>query len=297
MKEYGVSKQNKYDGLLIYREVQKDIKKQKLMLLMSGFVFVILLMVIIPMAFWLFFGLLSYADLPFFDHGLIGMFRCTKLFLLPYTILLIFYFITMYLKDKKLHLVNEVHFKKAIKYFSITLLIVLLPYIFTSHVFLTIVYFVFFILTIYHLSMTYYDIELQKAYNIHNHLYRSEDLGWMSSMGIWDNPFSIQDDMNRAKLFVQTSTLGFDFIVVFIHMIIKSIIFIFAIKSKQYIKEAARLFDLILEEELNTDYVTFSVQSKVILESLNYLSFRDGKIVLYERGDEIEKLVRIKEEK
>ncbi len=290
-----MSKLNKYDGSLIYNEIQKDIKKQKLMLLISGFSFFVLLMVVIPMAFWLFFGLLAYADLPFFDHGLIGMFRCTKLFLLPYTILLIFYFITMYLKDKKLHLVNEVHFKKAIKYFSITLLIVLLPYIFTSHVFLTILYFVFFILTIYHLSMTYYDIELQKAYNIHSHLYRDEDLGWYG--GMIDNPFSVQDDINRAKLFVQTSTLGFDFIVLFINMIVRVTIFTFAIKSKRYIQESARLFDLILEEELDGDYMKFSVQSKIILESINYLSFRDGNIVLYERGEEIAVLTRIKEQK
>jgi len=294
---YLMSKKNNYDGSLIYNEIQKDIKKQKLMIVVSGFSFFVLLMVVVPMAFWLFFGLLAYADLPFFDHGLIGMFRCTKLFLLPYAILLIFYFITMYLKDKKLHLINEIHFKKAIKYFFITLLIVLLPYIFSSHLFLTIIYFIFFILTIYHLSLTYYDVELQKAYNIHSHLYRSEDLGWMSSMGILDNPFSIQDDMNRAKLFVQTSTLGFDFIVLFINMIVRATIFTFAIKSKRYIQESARLFDLILEEELDGEYVKFSVQSKIILESINYLSFRDGNIVLHERGEEIVKLAEIKENK
>ncbi len=288
-------KQNSYDGSLIYNEIQKDIKKQKLMIFISGLVFTILLMIVVPMVLWLFFGLLFYADLPFFDHGLIGMFRCTKLFLLPYTILLIFYFTVMYLTDKKLHLINEIHFKKAIKYFFITLLIVLLPYLFNSHLFLTIIYFIFFILTIYHLSLTYYDVELQKAYNIHSHLYRDEDLGWFS--GAVDNPFSVQDDMNRAKLFVQTSTLGFDFIVLFINMIVKSIIFTFAIKHKQYIQEAARLFDLILEEKLDGDYVKFSVQSKIILESINYLSFRDGNIVLYERGEEIEKFVRTKEQK
>jgi len=292
-----VRKQNNYEGSLIYNEIQKDIQKQKLIIFITGFSFFVLLMVVIPMVFWLFFGLLAYADLPFFDHGLIGMFRCTKLFLLPYTILLIFYFIVMYMKDKKLHLINEIHFKKAIRYFIITLLVVLLPYVFTSHILLTVIYFIFFILTIYHLSLTYYDVELQKAYNIHSNLYRSEDLGWMSSMGMLDNPFSIQDDMNRAKLFVQTSTLGFDFIVLFINMIVRAIIFTFAIKSKRYIQESARLFDLILEEELDGEYVKFSVQSKIILESINYLSFRDGNIVLHKCGEEIEKLAKIKEQK
>lgn len=291
-----MKKQNNYDGSFIYSELQKDIQKQKTMILISGLSFLVLLTIVIPMAFWLFFGLLFSSDLPFFNHDLISMFRCTKLFLLPYAILLIFYFVVMYLKDKKLHLINEIHFKKAIKYFIITLLIVLLPYIFTSHILLTVIYFIFFILTIYHLSLTYYDIELQKAYDIHSHLYRSEDLGWMSSHGLVDNPFSIKDDMNRGKLFVQTSTLGFDFIALFIHMIMKSILFTFAIKTKQYIHEAARLFDLILEEDLDGDYVHFSTQSKVILESLNYVSFRDGNIMLYERGEEIKKLA-IKEQK
>ena len=289
--------QNNYDGSLIYNEILKDIKKNKLISFVSGFVFLILLIVIVPMVFWLFFGLLVYADLPLFNHGLVGMFKCTKLFLLPYNILLIFYFITMYLKNKKLHHINEIHFKKAIKYFIISLLIVVLPYIFSSHLFLSIIYFIFFILTIYHLSLTYYDVELQNVHNIHSHLYRSEDLGWMSSHGMMDNPFTIKDDINRAKLFVQTSTIGFDFIILFINMIVKSVIFTFAIKNKKYIQESARLFDLILEEELDGNYVKFSTQSKIILESIDYLSFSDGNIVLHGRGEEIEKSVKIKEQK
>ncbi len=292
-----MAKENYYDGSLLYSEIQQDIKKQKTMILIGGFTFSMILMIVIPMAFWLFLGLLWYADLPFFDHGLVGMFKCTKLFLLPYTFLLIFYFIMMYIKDNKLHLTNEVHFKKAIKYFIITLIIVILPYILTSHIFLTVIYFIFFILTVYYLSLTYYDVELVKENNIHSHLYRSDDLGWITPMGMLDNPFTIQDDMNRAKLFVQTSTLGVDFIVTFINMIVKSIVFTYAIRHKQYIKEASRLFDTILEEELDGDYDKFSAQSKVILESLSFLSFRDGKIVLCERGKEIEKLSKIKEQK
>lgn len=292
-----MTKQNNYDGSIIYNKLQKDIKKQKTMIFVSGFSFFILLMAIIPMAFWLFFGLLSYADLPFFDHGLAFMASKTKMFLLPYNILLIFYFVVMYYKDKKLHLVNEEHFKKSIRYFILALGVAVLPFIFTNHILLTMIYFIFFILTIYHLSFTYYDIELQKAYNIHSHLYRSEDLGWMSSMGILDNPFSIKDDINRAKGFVQVSTLGFDFIAIFINVIVKSIVFSYGIRYKKYIQESARLFDFILEENLDIEYSKFSIVSKVILESLNYVSFRDGKIVLYEHGEIISKLASIKEQK
>jgi len=253
--------------------------------------------VIVPIAFWWFFGLLFHTDLPFFDHGLIIMASNTKMFLLPYNILLIFYFLIMYFKDKKLHLVNKEHFKKAIIYFIVSLVIAILPYVFANNFILTIIYFVFFILTIYHLSFTYYDVELHKANNIHSHLYRSDDLGWMSSMGMLDNPFSVKDDINRGKLFVQTSTLGFEFIALFINMIVRTIVFSYGIRYKEYIQESARLFDIILEEELVVEYAQYSVPSKVILESLNYVSFRNGEIVLYEHGEAVSKLAKIKEQK
>ncbi len=290
-----MSEQNKYDSISIYNEIKKDIQKQKRMIWLSGFFFFVLLMIIIPMAFWLFFGLLSFADLPFFDQGLIGMFSHTKLFLLPYTFLLVFYFITMYLKDRKLHLKNKKYYKKAVVFFMITLTIVILPYIFTNNIFLTMLFFVFFILTVYYLSMTYYDVELQKAYNIHDHPYVLEDFGWMTSMGLIDSPTTIKDDMNRAKIFVQTSTLGFDFIATFINLIVKSILFMFAVKDKCYIQEAARLLHVILEAKPDINYDTFSVQSKVILELLNYISFMNGNIFLYKRGEEVKRSATLKE--
>ncbi len=288
---------NQYDTLVIYSEIKKDIQKQKRMIWLSGFLFFILLMVVIPLAFWLFFGLLSFADLPFFDQGFIGMFRHTKLFLLPYTFLLVFYFITMYLKDRKLHLKNKKHYKKAVIFFAITLFIVVLPYIFTNNVLLTMLFFLFFIMTVYYLSMTYYDVELQKAYNIHDHPYVLEDFGWMTSMGMVDSPTTIRDDMNRAKIFVQASTLGFDFIATFIDLIVKSVLFIFAVKDKHYVQEAARLFHVILEAKPDDKYDTFSVQSKVILELLNYVSFMNGNILLYKRGEEVKKSAIQKEQK
>ncbi len=292
-----MKKQNNYDGSVIYNEILIDIEKQKTMMFVAGFAFLILLMVIVPIAFWLFFGLLFHTDLPFFDHGLIIMASNTKMFLLPYNILLIFYFFIMYLKDKKLHLVNKEHFKKAKIYFILSLMIAILPYVFANNFILTMIYFVFFILTIYHLSLTYYDVELHKVNNIHDHLYRGDDLGWVSSMGMLDNPFSLKDDINRGKLFVQTSTLGFDFIVLFIHMIVRTIVFSYGIRYKQYIQESARLFDIILEEKSDVEYAQYSMPAKVILESLNYVSFRNGEIVLYEHGEAVSKLAEIKEQK
>ena len=292
-----MKKQNSYDASVIYHEIQADIEKQKMVMFVSGFSFFIVLMVLIPLAFWLFFGFLFQADLPLFDHGLIIMASHTKMFLLPYNILLIFYFIIMYLHDRKLHLVNKEHFEKSKLYFVFSLVIAISPYLFANHFIFTMLYFLFFILTIYHLSLTYYDVELHKVNNIHSHLYRSDDLGWMSSMGMLDNPFSVKDEINRGKLFVQTSTLGFSFIVLFIHMIVRTIVFGYGIRYKRYIQESTRLFDIILEEDLDVDYADYSVPSKVILESLNYVSFRNGEIVLYEHGESVSKLAKIKEEK
>ena len=294
---YKMKKQNSYDGSIIYNEILLDIKKKKFMIFVSGFFFLILFLFIVPIVFWFFLGLLSFADLPFFNHSLIDKASNTKMFLLPYNILLIYYFIIMYYHDKKMHLINKLHYNKAIQYFILSLIVAILPFILNSHLILTIIYFIFFVLTIYNLSVTYYDAELHKVYNIHSNPYRSDDLGWMSSMGILDNPFSIKDDINRGKLFVQTSTFGFDFIALFINMVVKSIVFSYGIRYKHYIQESSRLFDMILEENLNGEYAHYSVPSKVILESLNYVSFRNGEVVLYKHGEAVSKLAKIKENK
>lgn len=290
-------KVNNFDGSIIYNEIQKDITSNKMIVLLSGFIFLFLLMVITPVALTIFFSFFIFADLPYFDLDFIDKLKCTKIFLLPYDILLIFYFIVMYFHDKKLHLVNKEHYRKATKYFIISLVITVVPFIFTSHILLTGLYFVFFLLTVYHLSLTYYDVEIKNANNIHSRPMKSEDLGWMSSHGLMDNPFMIQDDLNRTKFFIQSSMVGFDFIILFIHTIVKSIKFTHAINDGQYVQESARLFDLILEDELDGDYVNFSEQSKIILESINYLSFRNGIVVLYERGKAVSKLANIKETK
>lgn len=292
-----MKKQNKYDSAVIYNELKKDIIEKKVMILLTGFVFLILLIVVIPASLTIFFSFFTFADLPYYDLDFIDKFGCTKIFLLPYDILLIFYFSVMYFHDKKLHLVNKKHFKKAVKYFIISLIITALPFIFKSHMLLTGIYFIFFILTVYHISLTYYDIELNTVNNIHSHPMKSEDLGWMSSHGLMDNPFSMKDDLNRTKLFVQTSAIGFDIIIVIIHTIVKSIIFAYAIKYTRYAEEAARLYDLILEDELDGNYINFSKQSKIILESIDYLSFRNGVIVLHERGKMVSDLAKIKENK
>jgi len=289
-------KRYQYDTLHLYHIIQKEIEERKGIVLLGGVIFSFLLFILVPFAFWLFFGLLFFADLPVFDQGLIGLFRNTKLFLLPYLFLLLFYFIAMYLKDKKGHLKNKKHYKKAIRFLIMTLLIVVLPYIFTNDILLTILFFLFFIRTVYYLSLTYYDIALEKAYNIHDHPYVLEDFGWMTSMGLIDNPLTMRDDMNRAKIFVQVSTLGFDFIVTFINLIVKSTLFMVAIRNKHYVHEAVRLLHVILEEREEGEYQYFSVYAKVILEQLNYVSFSNGTMMIHPHTFAIKKLV-IKEEK
>ena len=51
-----MKKQSNYDGSIIYNEIKKDIQKQKTTMYVGGFLFFILLMLIVPIAFWFFFG-------------------------------------------------------------------------------------------------------------------------------------------------------------------------------------------------------------------------------------------------
>lgn len=282
---------NHYDVLVISDVLQKDIQARRRMTMLSAIAFMVLLLLLVPLAMWLFFAAFLRADMPFFDLDVIGMFSATRFFLLPYSIILVYYFAVMYFKDTSIHLVNKSHFKKAIRFFLFSVLTALSPFFLGDHFVLTVIYFMFFIATVYYLSMTHYDVAFSKAYSIHSHMYRDDDLGWLG--GYIDNPFSIKDDINRTKFMVQTSTLGFDFVAIFIETIVSSLVFVYAIRYKQYVREAARLFDYLLEQKLEIDIHTFSYQSKIILESVNYLSFRDGEIALLERGEEVARLARI----
>jgi hypothetical protein len=153
-----------------------------------------------------------------------------------------------------------------------------------------IVYFGFFIASIYFLSYTYYDIALKDAFdNLKNPLYYGDDLGWNTPMGVLDNPFSFQDDIKRARLFVQTSTIGFDIVVIFINQAVSSLVFWYAINDRRYIKESARVFDLILENRLEGTYNEFSYLSFNILRMLNYLSLSEKKLRLPKRGRQVAK--------
>jgi len=279
-------KKNRYDALQIFQAIQRDIEEKKLMILATGLFFFIIVIVLFPLTLIYFFLFLGFSDLPLFDHSFIALTRQTKLFLVPYVILLIYYFGVMYYKDNKAHLTHTEHYQKAKRYFIMALGIALLPFIFSDHLFLTLFFFLFFILTIYHLSVTYYDLSSLSSPLPDSDLYQHDDLGIYG--GLIDNPFSMQDDINRAKLFIQNSTVGFSFIIFFMEMMIKSVIFLYAIGSKRYLQESTRLFDAILENDLEIDYNRFSTPSKVILELLGYLSFRDGKVILYKSGEEIE---------
>jgi hypothetical protein len=295
MQKSVTKRERKYSISRIYQAIREESRREKSMILLSSIMLIVLIFFVVPMAILFFIGLFLSADLPLFDHGLIGLFSHTRLFLMPYTILLVFYFAVMYRRDRKQHQVNGLYFKKAKYAFLTAMVIMLLPYLLHDHLFLSMLYAVCFVLTVYYLSLTYYDVPLQKAFNIQTDLYRSDDLGWTSSMGMLDNPFSVEDDINRTQFFVQSSTLGIDMIVSLIQMIVKSLIFVSVGEHSRTMQEAARLFSLILEQKLEGDYGTFSPRSKIVLEILGYASFRDGRIVLYKRGKALEKTTRTKE--
>ncbi len=282
---------NNYDVLIISRMLQKEIRQNRAMTALSIIAFIFLLMILAPAVIWFFIAAVIKADLPFFDLNFLDMLSHAGLFLLPYSILLIYYFLVMYFKDKKMHVTNREHFKKATVMFVLTILTAFLPQIAGDHKVIIVVYFIFFVLTVYNLSMTYYDVDLSKAYDIHSTNYRNDDLGWFG--GMLDDPFSYQDDINRTRLMVQSSTVGFDLIAIFIDTIVKSMVFLFASRDKKMIREAGRLFDYLLERNGDMDIQAFSVRSKVILETVGYLAFRRNGVLLCEKGKKVAEEARI----
>ena len=280
-----MTKKDKFDMSIVLSNIKKDIQKQKYIVLWSGFVSFVVAFVLFPLAIAFFFLMFYNADLPGFDHKLIYIYRDTNYFLIPYDIMLVYYFAVMYFKDKTLHIKNFRHYKKALLFTFVAFLISVVAIYFSDSKFMMIVYFVFFITAIYYLSYTYYDIALKDAFdNLKNPLYRDDDLGWNTPMGVLDNPFSYKDDLNRAKLFVQTSTVGFDFVIVFLNQSVNTILFWYAMGDRRYIQESARMFDLILENNLESGYKNFSYFAFNILRVLNYISIRNGNIRLPKKG-------------
>ena len=282
-----MNKIDKFDISTLFILIKKDIEDNYLRILWYGLVSFIVSFILLPIAIGFFFALLHYADLPYFDNELISIYKNTKFFLIPYDIMLLYYFGVMYFKNKKLHITNKKHYKKAIIFLIFSLIVSFIAIYFQTHFFITIIYFGFFILSIYYLSYTYYDIALKDAFdNLKNPLYKGDDLGWISSQGVLDNPFSYKDDLNRAKLFVQTSTVGFDFVIIFLNQTVSSLLFWYAIQHKSYIKESTKLFDFILESGEDKEYFHFSYLAFNILKNLNYIQI-DNHIRLTKKGLEV----------
>jgi len=283
-----MTKKERFDMTVILSCIKTDIKKQKYIVLWSGFVSFIISFVLFPLAILFFFLMFYRADLPYFDHDLISFFSDTNYFLIPYDIMLVYYFGVMYFKDKIQHIKNFHHYKKALIFSMISFVVSFIAIYFGDSRFMMIIYFIFFIISIYYLSYTYYDIALKDAFdNLKNPLYRDDDLGWSTSMGVVDNPFTYKDDLNRAKLFVQTSTVGFDFVIAFLNQSVNAILFWYAIGDRKYIQESIRMFDLILENDLKNGNEKFSYLSFNILKVLNYISIRNDNIRLPKRGLEV----------
>jgi len=271
----------KFDMTMILSDIKEDIQKQKYIVLWTGFVSFVISFVLFPLSIMLFFLMFLRADLPGLDHSMLYIYHNTNYFLIPYDIMLIYYFAVMYFKDKKQHLRNSHFYKKALTFTVISFAISVIAINLGQSTFMMILYFVFFITAIYYLSFTYYDIALKDAFDeSKNPMYRSEDLGW----GPFDNPLTYKDDLNRAKFFVQTSTVGFDFVILFLNKAIDSILFLYAIGYKKYVQESVRMFNVVLENRLKGGHENFSYHAFNILKTLNYLTISNNNIRLPKRG-------------
>jgi len=282
----------KFDMSVILSCIKKDIKKQKYIVLWIGFVSAVISFVLFPLSIFLFFIMFLRADLPGLDHSMIYIYHNTNYFLIPYDIMLVYYFVVMYFKDTKQHLVNSHYYKKAIIFSAISVVISILAINLGKSTFMMVLYFGFFITAIYYLSFTYYDIALKDAFdNDKNPIYKSEDLGW----GPFDNPLTYKDDINRAKLFVQVSTVGFDFMILFINKAVDSASFLYAIRYKKHTQESVRMFNTILENRLKGGHKKFSYHAFNILKTINYLTISNDYIRLTKRGIEVAKKASTKD--
>lgn len=274
---------NRFDSYSIFKELQSEIKGDKLVVLGIIVFLLLLVIVIFPIAFIWFGMMFFYTDLPIADYHLIELFKHTDLFLLPYTIVLGFYFYVMYEKNVKFLGVDKIYYQKSKIFFLITIILTLIPLLMLEqHLILLMVYIGFFILTLYNLSASYYNVTYSEAYSMHderNRIYKSDDLGIRGM----DDPFTMEDDRNRARLAVATANGGFSFVIMLIEVILDSLLYYVAISNQKYIKESAFYMDALFENKMMIPERGLSRYARSILQYKEYLQFASSGIYVLEK--------------
>lgn len=275
---------NKYDSYAIFKHLQSEIKGDKLVVFGIILFLLSLTIIVFPIAFIWFGMMIMYTDLPIVDYHLIDLFQHTDLFLFPYTIVLGLYFYVMYEKNTKFLGVDKTYYQKSKIFFLITIVLTLIPLLMPErHVLLFIIYIMFFILTLYNLSASYYNVTYSEAYSMHderNRIYKSDDLGIRGM----DDPFTIEDDLNRARFAVATANGGFTFVVMLIEVILDSLLYFAAISHEKHVKESAFYMDAFFENGMIVPNRKLSRYAISILTYKEYFQFTPSGIYVLEKS-------------
>ncbi|AHJ11534.1 hypothetical protein [Sulfurospirillum multivorans] len=288
---------NHFDAHFIFQALNQDIHKDRWSIPFIILLFLALTLLLFPITFLYLVGMVAYADLPIVNHSLLSTFSTTKFVLVPYSLVLIFYFYATYnsIQDKKQHAYEKAHF------FLITSLVVgCFPFIWYEYRLIWyVIYALLFGASIYYLSIAYLGYEDKKGDFTpmnENNFIRNEDMG---IYGFIDDPLSTSDDINRAKLTVATASAGFTLIGFLTKMALHSWIYFIATGNKKYILEAVRFLDALFENKMNQPRTNLSHYAKAILSYKGYIVFASSGLEVTEKSkqlaDRARKITREKE--
>ncbi|WP_041666205.1 hypothetical protein [Sulfurospirillum deleyianum] len=270
---------NQYDATAILKAFMQEIHKDKWILPFIIMFYFSMVFVLIPCALFWVFSMVMYADLPVTDHYMTFIAYKTPFVLVPFSFVLLFYFYSVYSeidnKDKKVY-------RKARNFMLITMIIGCVPIFIAEYRLVWIaLYSCVFITTLYFLSLSYLD---RDTYSERVLLKSYDDLG---VYGMMDNPISVQDDVNRARLTVATASTGFLFVTLFVKSFLKSLIYFLAICNKRYVFEAVRYLDEVFENNMEPLKPLQNHYVKSILSYKGYLEYSINGYVLTEKSRDL----------
>lgn len=287
---------NNFDAHFIFQALNQEIHKDRWTLPFIILLFLIMTLLLFPMAFLWFVGMVVYADLPIVNHSLAFTFSTTKFVLVPYSLVLIFYFYATYssILDKTQHAYQKAHF-----FLIVSLVVGCFPFVWYEYRLMwSMIYALFFSASIYYLSIAYLGYEDKKGDFTpmnENNFIRNEDMG---IYGFIDDPLSVSDDINKAKLTVATASAGFTLIGFLTKMAFHSWIYFMATRNKKYIVEAVRFLDALFENKMNQPRVNLSHYAKAILSYKGYIVFASKGFEVTQKCKQLADMARkIKREK
>ncbi|NCD11186.1 MAG: hypothetical protein EOL93_01430 [Epsilonproteobacteria bacterium] len=270
---------NKYDAAVILKALMQEIYKDKWILPFIITFYFSMAFVLIPCALLWCFSMVMYANLPITDHYMAFIAYKTPFVLVPFSFVLLFYFYSVYdeidNKEKKVY-------RKARNFMLMTMIMGCIPIFIAEYRLVWIILYSFvFILTLYFLSLSYLDREKYYGRVLLNSY---DDLG---VYGIMDNPMSVQDDLNRAKLTVATASTGFMFLTLFVKSFLKSLIYFRAICDKRYVFEAVRYLDEAFENNMEPLNILQNHYVKSILSYKGYIEYSMNGYVLTKKSRDL----------